>query len=277
MSLLPTSDGPSPAWRSGGTCQQSRLTVAPDSPTSDTPWRRRSGFIDTLPLRMPNPPEREPDDGHRVVLDLDVRVIDVRPVAEDLFGRAHAPQQEVDVVRRLVHQHAAALGVPAAAPGVPAVVGLGTPHLAVRLAEDDAARRAGRVSSASRIRCAAGNQRRCAIVDTIVPCLLAASRIRSASSRRRRQRLLDDAVDATLGGQHQRVGVQRVGRTHAHHVKPRARRASPAPNRTSAERPTARRTPLRAPPRYHSKPPAPRRPPAPPGQPRGYWRFRRCR
>ncbi len=60
MSLLPTSHGPLLTRRPDSlTCQQSKLTVAPESPTNVTPCRRRSGFIDNVPFKIPNPPERK--------------------------------------------------------------------------------------------------------------------------------------------------------------------------------------------------------------------------
>ena len=64
---------------------------------------------------------------------------------------------------------------------VPLVVRLVAPHLA-----DDFAHRSCRpsapLSSAWRMRCAAGNQRRWDIVESSVPCLAGASSTRSASS-----------------------------------------------------------------------------------------------
>ena len=52
--------GPLLARRSDSfTAQQSKLTVAPESPTSVTPCRRRSGFMESVPFNIPSPPERK--------------------------------------------------------------------------------------------------------------------------------------------------------------------------------------------------------------------------
>ncbi len=69
----------------------------------------------------------EADDGDSRVLDLDVGVVEVVPLAVDLGRRAHQPQQQVELVRRLVDEDAAALGRPATAPRVRPVVGLVAP------------------------------------------------------------------------------------------------------------------------------------------------------
>src|SRR5437660_6084065 len=88
-------------------------------------------------LQNPQPARLEADHGYGVVFDLHEWMVDVAPIAEDLFGWAHQPQQKVDIVRCLIHQYTATFGVPSAAPGVPAVVRLITPHLAEGFTEDN--------------------------------------------------------------------------------------------------------------------------------------------
>ncbi len=61
------------------------------------------------------------------VLDFDVRVVEVRPAAADLVDLAHEPLQEIELVGRLVDQHAAAFAGPLAAPGIRLVIRLITP------------------------------------------------------------------------------------------------------------------------------------------------------
>src|SRR2546421_7026658 len=61
-------------------------------------------------------------------------MVDVGPLALDLGGRPHEPQEHVEVVRRLVDEYAAAFSVPAAAPRVGAVVA----RVAPAIHEEDA-------------------------------------------------------------------------------------------------------------------------------------------
>ncbi len=138
-------------------------------------------------------------------------MIEIGPVAEDLFGRTHEPQQEVDVVRRLVHQHATAFSVPAAAPGVLLVVRRVAPHLGHRLAEQQAR---AHLALVNRLAYALGGRE---------PAPLGHGRNHRAVFRRcfqdavgvlerRREWFLDDTMNAALGGQHQRIGVLGVRR-----------------------------------------------------------------
>ena len=64
----------------------------------------------------------EADDGDGGVIHLQLGVVEGVPHAEHFLYLAHVPQQQVQLVGRLVDQHAAALAVPGAAPGVGAVV-----------------------------------------------------------------------------------------------------------------------------------------------------------
>lgn len=64
----------------------------------------------------------EAHDGNRGVLHLQLRMVQRGVVAVELFDIAHVPQEEVNLVRGLVDQHAAAFALPGAAPGIGVIV-----------------------------------------------------------------------------------------------------------------------------------------------------------
>ena len=63
----------------------------------------------------------------RRVFHFNVRMREVRPFARDFVDRPHQPLQNIQVMRRLVDQHAAAFGGPFAAPWVGLIVSLIAP------------------------------------------------------------------------------------------------------------------------------------------------------
>ena len=72
----------------------------------------------------------EAEDGDGGILDLDGGVVQVSPVPADLvYLVAHQPCEQVEHMGRLVDEHAAAFGIPAAAPGIRAVVGWVAPAI----------------------------------------------------------------------------------------------------------------------------------------------------
>ena len=84
------------------------------------------GFCARLVTIEPSPPLRNRRIATARILDLDGGMVEVGPVAADLGDLvAHEPAQQVEHVGRLVDEHAAALGVPAAAPGVGLVIATG--------------------------------------------------------------------------------------------------------------------------------------------------------
>ena len=144
------------------------------------------------------PAVREPEDRHGRILDLDVRMVQVGPVAADLDDLVvHEPDQEVEHVGRLVHEDAAPLGVPLAPPGIGPIVGLVAPAIHGEGAEDrpaDLARVDGLLHAPDRL---------------VPPALADDTELDAVLPRRgehrlaileaRRQRLLDQDVHAGLG------------------------------------------------------------------------------
>src|SRR5690349_18542837 len=88
--------------------------------------------VDSRPLRKtgddgPKPSISEPKTSYCCIFNLDVGMIQVRPVPTDLSDRAHEPLKQIQQVRRLIHQHAAALGRPLAPPRIGTVISLVAP------------------------------------------------------------------------------------------------------------------------------------------------------
>ncbi len=81
------------------------------------------GRCDRLVTIAPRPPFLKRIVATAVSSTSTVRVIEVGPVAADFVDVAHQPLQEIELMRRLIDQDAAALGGPFAAPGIGLIVG----------------------------------------------------------------------------------------------------------------------------------------------------------
>ena len=134
----------------------------------------------------------------------------------DFGHRAHQPGQQIDAVDRLVHQGAAAVQFPGAAPGAAVVVLLGAVPLDVRVADCQSAEAAlvdGLLDQLRRFVKPRGKDRGqhdarlVAGVDDLV-----------AAFERDLQRLLDDHVFARPGRRHGRLQMGTAGRADRHHV-----------------------------------------------------------
>ena len=87
-----------------------------------------AGFLAQTRDERREPAGFETQQGQRGVLDLDGRMIDVRPPAGEFQHLvAHHPEEEVDMMGCLIDEDAAAFGVPTSAPRVGAVVRLVSP------------------------------------------------------------------------------------------------------------------------------------------------------
>ena len=123
-------------------CSQT-LTVAPRSPWTAT-RKPKSGLKVVAAWIVAERAVGEDDGGDRRVLDVDVGAVPQRRVpADDLDRRPHEPLELVDGVDRLVHQDAAALGRPLAAPGIGGEVLRRPPETDRALAEGQLAELAG--------------------------------------------------------------------------------------------------------------------------------------
>src|ERR1700722_8539443 len=69
----------------------------------------------------------EADHGQGGILDLDIWMIEIGPATANLVDLTHEPLQQIQLVRRLVHQNASPFRRPFAAPGVGLVVRLVAP------------------------------------------------------------------------------------------------------------------------------------------------------
>ena len=156
---------------------------------------------------------------HSRVLHLDIRVVEVLPDAVYFVHLAHVPQQQIQLMGRLVHQHAASLAFPRAAPGVAVIISLvaptqhrhhsqhGTAQLPILDGLVDA--HAGAVKTALHHR-AYSDMITLLRRDDGVAVLKAGS-----------QRLFHKHIAAAVRSRHGRTGMQWVRSTDAHHIQPR--------------------------------------------------------
>ena len=153
-------------------------------------------------------PAPEAQRGHRGVLHLDVGVVEVGRPAHQLLHLAHQPQQDVELVGRLVDQHPAALSLPRAAPGVALVVVPAAPAQDGRRAQHGPPDPAGSIASFTRR--TEGYQRRWETVPSFTPAAAAGRDHPVAVRQAGGQRLLDEDVHAGAGGRHGGLRVVRV-------------------------------------------------------------------
>ena len=160
----------------------------------------------------------ELDHGEGRILHLDVGVVEVFPDAVHLLHFAHIPQQQVQLMGRLVHQDAAALPLPGAAPAVAVVVGAVPPAQHGHHAQDGPADlpcldglmdpHAGPVKTALH-HGADGHMVPLPRRDDPVAVLQTGG-----------QRLFDQDIAAVFGRGDGRAAVGRVGRADADHIQP---------------------------------------------------------
>jgi len=116
------------------------------------------------------------------------------PAAHDFIDLAHVPQQQVELVRRLVDQHAAALSCPGSPPGIGAVVG----HVAPAQHVDGAQDRMTELAGVDGLLDAHGRMIEAPLADRRADHagLLGGGDDRIAVGQRRCQRLLDGDMQA---------------------------------------------------------------------------------
>jgi hypothetical protein len=180
--------------------------------------------VDPRPLRQagddgPQTAVPEAEHRQRCVLDLDEGMVEVGPVAGDLLDLAHEPAQQVELVWRLVDQHASALGRPLAAPGVGLVVG---PVAPAEHREDTQHRRPDLAGVDCRLH-APDRLVEAALTDDAQPRPRPARRGKHGVtvSEAGGQRLLDQGVYSRLGGRDYRGGMQWMGSADEHRLGPR--------------------------------------------------------
>jgi hypothetical protein len=152
------------------------------------------------------------------IFHFDVRMIQVRPIAEHFIDLAEIPDQQIELMRRLVHEHAAAFVLPTAAPRIAQVIRFVAPaehrddaqHGFADLALIDRAAD----TLAGRIKTALANGAENGFMRT-------RRREHGVAIRQgRRERFLDDGVDAGLGGSDRGRGVLGVRRADANGFSP---------------------------------------------------------
>ena len=150
----------------------------------------------------------------RRIFHLDVRMREIGPIARDLIDRPHQPLQNVQVVRRLVNQHAAAFGRPLTAPRVGPVVSLIAPAEHHHRAQN---RPADLTRVHRRLHPQHGLKEAPLAHDAQLHAMPLGRRNHAvAIFEARGQRLFHQHMHAVRGGQHCRVGVQRMRRADHH-------------------------------------------------------------
>jgi hypothetical protein len=150
------------------------------------------------------------------VFDLDALVRDGRGVGLHFLDGAHEPCQQVDGMDGLVHEGAAAVEGPRAAPRAAVVVLLGAVPLDISVAEGELAEASAVDGLLEQLR---------GIVETrgedraeLDACFVAGLDDAVAFFQRHFERLLDDHVFAGLGGGNCRIHVSAAGRGDRHGV-----------------------------------------------------------
>ncbi len=74
-------------------------------------------------------PVGKPQHRRRGILHFYIRMVQIVPVAEQLLNRPHKPQQQIQLMRRLIDQHPAAFAAPGPTPRIAFVISLIPPAM----------------------------------------------------------------------------------------------------------------------------------------------------